>query len=794
METSVEAAEVLVPPTSDKVSSLEPESSEGETAGAACSASSPDNLDPVEQFNRQLNDIIYTYSSAAGVLDKQSGVEAEVEKVKEEAKDDITSTVDTGDTEASLVMQALNELSSPEEKLEALVRKYAELAALRRCDLQTLSALQQKLSVVLEERQQLQAEYRSSIAARSKLESLCREQQSFYNVLREETLQRCKEDEEKRTEITTHFQSMLGEIQSQIELHSARNEKLCRENINLTDKLENLMTQCERREESLEKINKHRDLQQKLIEAKLQQANALLTEAEEKHKREKEYLLVQAAEWKLQAQTLREQGTVMQAQLTLYGQKFDEFQATLAKSNEIYVRFKKEMENMSDKMKKVEKESNLWKTRFENCNKALTDMIEERTEKGREYDLFVLKIQKLEKLCRALQDERKVLYEKIKDVRYSNANIPTKVFGISNLNNKPEGADESALLTPDEMQEIEEEDPVLTEGMSRLKEEQTKLQEFAASLLTTTVDNEEEENNELDLEEDLVSSAFFHFKAKPQVKEGLDSVPEQVEDVKSKAPDSELPQPVKVEEVLDQVVPSAEATTTQETTLETALDPNTEVIKVQTQVEAEEVQQAEPDAEIQQTITPVPKLEPEQAKAEIGMEAMKAEVLEETGEITPGATVKDVKDQEQSIEPTSESDPEKAKFDPQTDAMKAEIQEESDEGKPQVAPQDDKDQQQPTESLLTPETEKTRVSPAMDAKEMKAELKEETGEGKPVVLLQDEKDQQQIAEPVQAPEAVLKPSESASSSVNTKSAPSSDADPKKQVPKKKKKKSGKNAS
>lgn len=67
----MEAAEVLVPPTSDKVSSLEPESSEGETAGAACSASSPDNLDPVEQFSRQLNDIIYTYSSAASVLDKQ---------------------------------------------------------------------------------------------------------------------------------------------------------------------------------------------------------------------------------------------------------------------------------------------------------------------------------------------------------------------------------------------------------------------------------------------------------------------------------------------------------------------------------------------------------------------------------------------------------------------------------------------------------------------------------------------------------------------------------------------------
>lgn len=33
-------------------------------------------------------------------------------------------------------------------------------------------------------------------------------------------------------------------------------------------------------------------------------------------------------------------------QLNLYAQKFDEFQGTLAKSNEIYVRFKKEMDNV----------------------------------------------------------------------------------------------------------------------------------------------------------------------------------------------------------------------------------------------------------------------------------------------------------------------------------------------------------------------------------------------------------------------------------------------------------------
>lgn len=33
-------------------------------------------------------------------------------------------------------------------------------------------------------------------------------------------------------------------------------------------------------------------------------------------------------------------------QLTLYGQKFEEFQETLAKSNQIYARFKQEMEKV----------------------------------------------------------------------------------------------------------------------------------------------------------------------------------------------------------------------------------------------------------------------------------------------------------------------------------------------------------------------------------------------------------------------------------------------------------------
>ncbi|CAB1440485.1 unnamed protein product [Pleuronectes platessa] len=463
--------------------------------------SGPDLCDPMQEFSRRLEAIISSYGAAASSLpDKQSSKDTETEKTKGGTKEDVTVTMET---DMSLIMQSLNKSSSSEEKLGDLVRKYAELSTLRRCDERKLCVLQQKMCVLQEER-------RSSFTARSKLETLCRDLQSHYTTLREETLQRCREDEEKRSEITGHFQKMLTEIQTQIEQHSSRNDKLCSENANLTDKLESLMNQCDRREESLEKIERHRDLQHKLTEAKLQEANMLLTQAEEKHKREKEYLLREAIDKTKKCFGLKEQELAMKKKLTLYGEKFDEFQTTLSKSNEIYVRFKREMENMSEKMKTLEKESNVWKSRFENCNKALTDMMQERTDKAREYDQFVVTIHKLERLCRALQDERTILYDKIKGIRQSSSQLPEKLFGSSCLS---EAEDKPVLLTPVELQE---DDPMLTEDMARLRQEQAKLQEFADSLFATPADLARDAVD-VDLGEDEVAAAFANFKTKPQV-------------------------------------------------------------------------------------------------------------------------------------------------------------------------------------------------------------------------------------------------------------------------------------
>uniref|UniRef100_A0A8C9ZCT6 Taxilin beta b n=1 Tax=Sander lucioperca TaxID=283035 RepID=A0A8C9ZCT6_SANLU len=328
--------------------------------------------------------------------------------------------------EAMLLMQSLNKLNTPEQKLEAIIKKHAELLEEHRSDQKQLKVLQKKLLQVMKEKDQLQSEHSRAVLARSKLEGLCRELQRHNKTLKEETLQRCREDDLKRKEITTHFQGTLSDIQAQIEEHSGRNTKLCQENSALAEKLKGLITQYDQREANLEKVFKHRDLKEKLLETKLTQANMILNETEEKHKLEKELLLKQAAEYKTKVKVMKEQEKDMKIQLDMYSKKFDEFQGTVSQSNSVYTGFKQDMDKMAKKMKKMDKECQSWKTRFDGCNKSLLDMVADKAIKEKEFELIMTKNQKLENLCRALQEERKSLYEKVQGAGSQPDIHPTK--------------------------------------------------------------------------------------------------------------------------------------------------------------------------------------------------------------------------------------------------------------------------------------------------------------------------------------------------------------------------------
>ncbi|KAM4625264.1 taxilin beta b [Polymixia lowei] len=375
------------------------------------------HIDLTEDLGQQLEDIISTYQAGEAPAEPEDADEVTAVKEADTRKDQKLEKkmLKNLGKEAMLLMQSLNKLGTPEQKLEAIIKKHAELLEEHRSDQKQLKVLQKKLLQVMKDKDQLQSEHSRAILARSKLEGLCRELQRHNKTLKEETLQRCREDDLKRKEITTHFQGTLSEIQAQIEEHSSRNTKLCQENSALAEKLKGLISQYDQREANLEKVFKHRDLKEKLLETKLAQANMILKEAEEKHKLEKELLLKRAAESKLQVKLMKEQELDMKAQMAVYSEKFDEFQGTVSKSNGVYASFKQDMDKMSKKMRKLEKECMSWKSRFDGCNKALLDMVADKTLKEKEFELFTIKNQKLEKLCRALQEERKGLFQKVQE-------------------------------------------------------------------------------------------------------------------------------------------------------------------------------------------------------------------------------------------------------------------------------------------------------------------------------------------------------------------------------------------
>ncbi|XP_072036093.1 beta-taxilin-like isoform X1 [Amphiura filiformis] len=340
--------------------------------------------------------------------------EGKADEVKKSVKEGKSRRKKGKDAEhmSRAILQALNGLETPEEKIAALCKKYAELLGETKAQQREVKVQQKQLTQLQRERDHLQSEHGRALLAKSKLESLCRELQRHNKTIKDESLQRAREEEEKRKEVSAKFQQTINEITAQMQENHTRNLKLKEENLELASKLKNLVEQYERREEHIDKLFKHKELESQLYDAKLQQSNLALAEEKERNLREKAILLSEAADAQRKCELLSKQEAQLKAQLSVYTEKFEEFQNTLTKSNEVFQTFKQEMDKMTKKIKKLEKETNMWRVRWENSNKSLLQMAEEKTVRDKDLGDQRTKIMRLEKLCRALQAERNALLGK----------------------------------------------------------------------------------------------------------------------------------------------------------------------------------------------------------------------------------------------------------------------------------------------------------------------------------------------------------------------------------------------
>ncbi|XP_015631153.1 beta-taxilin isoform X2 [Oryza sativa Japonica Group] len=240
------------------------------------------------------------------------------------------------------------------------------------------------------------AERDAAIAVKEKLESLCREFQRQNKMLKEECRRVSTEGQNMRMELSDKFNNAIKDVS--VKLDEQKNECIAQleENNLLRSKLKDLADQYNITQQKYAHQLKEKMLELELADLKMQQH-------QEKTAQEQTQMQLYAD----QVSQLMSTEKNLRLQLAADGERFQQFQDALTKSNEVFETYKKEMEKMVKLIKDLKKDNEFMKSKCENSDVALVKLIEERELMKKQVDKFKNQKEKLESLCRSLQAERK---------------------------------------------------------------------------------------------------------------------------------------------------------------------------------------------------------------------------------------------------------------------------------------------------------------------------------------------------------------------------------------------------
>ncbi|KAI8920151.1 myosin-like coiled-coil protein-domain-containing protein [Powellomyces hirtus] len=265
--------------------------------------------------------------------------------------------------------------------------------------------MKRKLEQANKEKDSSKAECSKVNAQKQKMETLCRELQKENKRITEEHRRLSAFEQRKRDELSTKFESTIWEIKSKMEEDSDERRRRTEDNEMLKDKFKDFLEQYELREKHYNQMVKSREIEIQLLEAKLEQQRRVNGDEN-----------IKIAAMKGQVSSFVKTETDLRKQLSIYVEKFKQVEETLNKSNELFITFRKEMEQMTKKTRKLEKENASVRLKCERMNKNIIEMAAERTKTYKSVETAHAGKLKLENLCRALQTERNALRKRLEQL------------------------------------------------------------------------------------------------------------------------------------------------------------------------------------------------------------------------------------------------------------------------------------------------------------------------------------------------------------------------------------------
>lgn len=358
----------------------------------------------------------------------------------------------------------LNGLSL-EEKFNLVHKRLVEAEKENKRLVQLHKQYERSMEASKKERENMILEHSKVANTKSKLEQLCRELQKQNRLIKEESLAKIKEEEEKRNVTQAKFQKSLNEIQAVMNENNEKNQQLKDDNADMAKKFKFILEQYELRDQQMDKMNKQMELVTQLNEAKLAKANMETAAEKEKFLAEKEIIITELTKVKKQLKDLQMVEVHLREQVNMYSDKYGEFQDSLKKSQNIFVGYKGDMEKMSKKIRALEKDSTTWKNKWERSNAALIDLMSEKQVRDEHIMKTARQLFQLQKLCRTLQNERTAYFKALEE---NKVEIPT-IVEVPCQMPEPE-----ALPVPKKKEDDRLE--IMTKNCSALKENLAALQ------------------------------------------------------------------------------------------------------------------------------------------------------------------------------------------------------------------------------------------------------------------------------------------------------------------------------
>ncbi|PIA90836.1 Alpha-taxilin [Cercospora beticola] len=290
--------------------------------------------------------------------------------------------------------QLLNTMEPHHSKMDILQKKYSDLLAeMKRTEREHVKA-KKRGDQLQKEKEEVSKERTRERGLKEKLEKLSRELtrenkklKDDYRELKENAANRNEELHQKLENMVIDVDEVVSQKRSpERQTAELEQDKLFRE------KFTSFLHQYELRELHFQSL-----LRVKELEVQYQIAR------HDQLKKAQESELSKSHQLTRQVSTFSQTENELRGQLNVYVEKFKQVEDTLNNSNDLFLTFRKEMEEMSKKTKRLEKENLNLTRKQEATNKNIFQMAEERSQSQQTIDRLTRENEKLKKLCRAMQ-------------------------------------------------------------------------------------------------------------------------------------------------------------------------------------------------------------------------------------------------------------------------------------------------------------------------------------------------------------------------------------------------------